>query len=89
MKWTPYGKMLTQIEFFVKKIDFCLMPARNQNLQQQGGGVAISVPWVQTGLKTEFGIPKIGGLHTLIAHMGRKMQKPHFWHQKLVFALMK
>ena len=38
VKWTPEDKNLTKIEFFVKKIDFCLMPARNQNLQQQGGG---------------------------------------------------
>ena len=40
MKWTPYGKNLTEIEFFVKKIDFCLMPARNQNLQPRGGGLS-------------------------------------------------
>ena len=34
----PLGQKCDKIEFFVKKIDFCLMPARNQNLQQQGGG---------------------------------------------------
>ena len=42
VKWTPCGKNLTKIEFFVKKIDFCLMPARNQNLQQRGGGGGVN-----------------------------------------------
>ena len=32
------AKKLTNTEFFTKKIDFCLMPTRNQNLQWAGGG---------------------------------------------------
>ena len=34
----PLGHNVDKIGFFVKTIDFCLMPARNLNLQRQGGG---------------------------------------------------
>ena len=34
----PLGKNVPKMEFFVKEIEFFLMPARNQNLQQQGAG---------------------------------------------------
>ena len=36
-KRAPWGQNMTKMEFFAKKIDFCLMPARKQNLQ--GGGM--------------------------------------------------
>ena len=34
----PLGSKYDKTGFFAKKIDFCLMPTRNQNLQRGGGG---------------------------------------------------
>ena len=90
MKQTPWGKRLTKSEFFVKKNRF--LPDASQNSESAAAGGesrGISVLWVQRGIGTEFSILKIGDFHTLITHLGRKMQKPHFSHHKLVFALTK
>ena len=42
-KRAPWGRNMTKMEFFAKKIDFCLKPARKQNLQG-GGGVMNQYP---------------------------------------------
>ena len=57
-------------------------------MQEGGRRGRISVPWVQKSISNESDMPKIGGLHTSIALIGHKMQKPHFWHPKLVFTLI-
>ena len=77
------------MEFFAKKIDFCLMPTRNQNLQWAWGGGGISVPLVETDIKIEFGMSKMGGLHPSLVQTERQMQKPYFCHQNLVFSRIK
>ena len=81
MKLTPVGLKTDKFRiFFTKKIDFCLMPTRNQNLQWAGGGGGggYSAQWVQTDIKNEFGMPKKRGLAPGITLPGPRGEKHIF-----------
>ena len=66
-----------------------MMPTRNQNLQWAGGGEGVSVLLVETDIKSDFSMSKIGGLQPSLVQTERKMQKPYLCHQNLVFPLIK